>query len=448
MKNEIEKNGQPPPRAFGYTPEEIRAMKSAISTFAQVVQPLRGFHLIDIARETEANKATKKFGAEQHLHCMVFGQLAGVTSLREMEVGLELFRGELNHLGIPFPPSHSTLSYANAHRPWQFFERVFYETLNRVRNMVENPVSGLNKKFKFKDRLYLIDSTTIDLCHSLFDWANFRSTKGGIKLHLMLESDTYLPVWAYISEAKCHDKTALETIDPVRGLPKGSFVCMDRAYNDYSMLNSWNERGINFVCRAKDNMAYKVLEELPVPNRIGRPSSPGTVEEPRSHVISDQVVALTGKKAQMDYPETLRAVTFYVHEEENSRRKSRVMTFFTNNFTLSSNTIAQIYKSRWSIEAFFKLIKQNLKIKSFLGTSPNAVKIQLYTALITILILKYLQAISTSQWCLPHILKAIRFSLYLNRDFLYFLNRKRPLTPTKEGCRPPNRRGVLENRLF
>jgi hypothetical protein len=197
------------------------------------------------------------------------------------------------------------------------------------------------------------------------------------------------------------------------------------------MAYYWKESGFNFVCRAKENMAYEVVEEREVPKPVGRPLSPGKEKPPKSHVISDQVIRL--KNGYESYPENLRLVTFWAEEEEGSRRGSRAMKFYTNNFKLSSATIAAIYKERWKIEAFFKLIKQNLKIKSFLGTSANAVKIQIYSAMISFLLARYLQVISKSIWCIPHLLVVIRALLYVHIDLMYFLDRDRPSTPPKRG---------------
>jgi hypothetical protein len=260
----------------------------------------------------------------------------------------------------------------------------------------------------------------------MYDWAEFRTTKGGVKLHLMLEHDVYLPVWAHITEAKKHDQKVLETIDPILGLNKGAFVCVDRAYNDFAMLFQWSQRGINFVCRAKDNMSYNVVKTLAVPNPVGRPPVAGTEPKQTSHVVSDEIIEFASKTAKADYPEQLRVVTYWVEEEEGSNRVSREIKFLTNNFKLSPVTIAAIYQARWQIEAFFKLIKRNLKIKTFLGTSPNAVKTQLFAALITFLILRYWQAMCKTGWCIPHLLAIIRLSLHLHRSLYAWLDKPPP----------------------
>jgi hypothetical protein len=432
------------------TEEEKRELRATTSTLSQVLSYIKLAGIDSLITRYEADKWTKKFTAKAHLNTLVFCQLAGVESLRMMEDGMEALQGERTRIDVWGMPSRSTLSYANNHRNWQFFEGAFYSLLNAAHTQIKHPAGGqLKRKFKFNANLYSVDSTTIDLCHSLYDWADFRRTKGGVKLHMMLEHDTFLPVWAHITEAKHHDKMILETVDPVLGLKRGSFLCVDRAYNDYAMLNLWNDRGVNFVCRAKDNMAYKVVEERQVPNRVGRPSSPGKEEPARTHVVSDQIIKLTGKKAIEDYPGLLRLVTVWVEEEKGSNRTSRKMSFFTNNFKLSPVTIGEVYRSRWNIEALFKLIKQNLKIKSFLGTSANAVKIQLYSALITLVILKLMQAMCLTEWCVARLLNVIRLTLLKHIDIMRHLNMARPNSPPKPGARLPQRkRPVVRNTLF
>jgi hypothetical protein len=214
-------DGKPKQHRTGYTPSEKKAMKAPVSTFAQLTRIVHSAGLNPLVEEFEADKWTKRFGAIQHLDVMIYSQVAHISSLRGLSYGLELYRSELNHLGLPFPPGHSTIAYANEHRDWRFFEAAFKQTLSFARNAIENPVGGLKRAFKFKDKSYSIDSTTIDLCQSMYDWATFRTTKGGVKVHIVLENDTFLPVWAWISEAVRHDKVIFDMLDPVRGLPRG-----------------------------------------------------------------------------------------------------------------------------------------------------------------------------------------------------------------------------------
>jgi hypothetical protein len=406
-------------------------LKTSISSFTQIVDVLKVIDLDAIIDRHESDKWNKSFSTRDHLYTLMYAQLAGLSSLREIELGMEIFRGELNHLGMSDSPRRSTIAYNNEHREYDVFEDIFYSFLKVALPACQASNHGRpEKQLRLKGGVFAVDSTTIDLCLSLYDWALFRSTKGAVKLHLMLEHDVYLPVWAYVSEARSHDQKILETVDPVRGLVKGSYVVVDRAYNDFEMLSLWTKRGINFVCRVKDNMRYEVIEDLPVPNPVGRPSSKEKTEptdEPKkSHVISDQIVQLARKEAKEDYPEKLRVVTFWVEENgsKGKGRQSREMRFFTNNFKLAASTIAELYRSRWEIESFFKFVKQNLKIKSFLGTSPNAVKSQLYVALLCVLILRYLQAINSINSSLSNMLVMLRLLMHMHRDYTAWLKRK------------------------
>jgi hypothetical protein len=270
----------------------------------------------------------------------------------------------------------------------------------------------------------------------MFDHALFRRSKGGIKLHPLLEHDVYLPVWAHITEAKIHDRKILETIDPVLGLPRGSFVAVDRAYNDYAMLFGWHRKEINLVCRAKDNMSHVVSKNLDVPGKEGKPAEG---EEPMSHVIADQVVTLAGKEASKDYPKEPWVVSYWIHEKKGNRSISRKVRFFIDNLRLSASMIANMYKSRWQIEAFFKLRGQNRKIKSFLGTSHDAVKTQVYVPLIAVLILRHPLASLKVQWHVPHMLATIRLILHLHGSLSGWLDRDHGASPRspRDGRAPP-----------
>jgi hypothetical protein len=403
-----------------------KAMGSPVSCFTQVLKFLKFIDVASIIEKAGTDKWRKYLKTAEHLKIMIYAQLAGVSSLRELQQGLEIFRGEVNHIGLNYIPPRSTIAHANETIDWHVFETIYYALLEMVIPLCKESKHGKpNTSFRFNNPVYSIDSTTIDLCYSLFDWAHFRQTKGGIKIHTMLDNRTYLPVWAYVSEAKRHDKKILETLDPVSGLPKGSFVCVDRAYNDYAMLNNWNERGINFVCRAKDGMSYKVLEERSVPKEVGRPpKEPKEKLEPGTYVTNDQIVTLTSPNGMKKYPEKLRIVTAHVVVKPSNKRGNRYMSFITNNHTLAASTITDIYKSRWQIEQFFKDLKSNLRIKTFLGTSPNAVKIQIYTAMITYTLLRRLQAELKVDWSFPYLVAVIRLVLHLHRDLILWLNRK------------------------
>jgi hypothetical protein len=299
----------------------------------------------------------------------------------------------LKHLGMT-APSHSTLAYANEHRPWGLYQHVFLKLLDRCRIQVVG-----KKKFRFKNKLISMDSSIIDLCLAMFDWATFRRTKGAIKLHLLLDHDGYLPCFAIITEGKLSDVKAayLFQFDP------GTIVVDDRGYNDYGLFGKWTVQGVYVVTRMKDNALYEVVEKREVPQH--------------RHILKDEIIRLTGLKAEQKCPYSLRRIEFYDPEKEE------ILVFLTNHLTLGATTIAAIYKDRWQIELFFKALKQNLKVKTFVGTSPNAVKIQIWTALIAMLILRFLQLRSKFNWSLSNLVALLRMNLFTHRDLWVWLNK-------------------------
>ncbi len=223
------------------------------------------------------------------------------------------------------------------------------------------------RKFRFKNKLFSLDATVIELCLSLFDWATFRQTKGAVKLHFLLDHDGYLPVFATVTEGDVHE------INIARNLtfPKGSILAIDKGYTDYSQFAQWTNDGVYFVTRQKGNAAYRVINERSVPQY--------------RNVLKDQIIEFTGYYSKKDCPHRLRRVE--VLDAENNR----IIVLLTNHLTFGATTVAAMYKDRWQIEIFFKTIKQNLKIKTFVGTSKNALLIQIWTALIAILLLKFLR---------------------------------------------------------
>jgi transposase len=302
-------------------------------------------------------------------------------------------------LGIT-APSHSTLAYANEHRPWELYQQVFLQLFERCRVQVVG-----KKKFRFKNKLISMDSTTIDLCLAIFDWAKFRRTKGAIKLHLLLDHDGYLPSFAVITEGNVSDiKVARQFhFDP------GTIVVDDRAYNDYALFGRWTAQGVYFVTRMKDNALYEVVGEGEVPQN--------------RHVLKNEMIELRGPKAIEKCPYPLRRIEVYDPETKE------VLVFLTNHLKLGATTIAAIYKERWQIETFFKALKQNLKIKTFVGTSANAVKIQIWTALIAMLILRFLQLRSKFNWSLSNLVALLRMNLFTHRDLWQWINKPFEIPP-------------------
>jgi hypothetical protein len=323
---------------------------------------------------------------------MLFCQLGKANSLREITDGLRSCEGKLKHLGIS-APHRSTLAYANKHRPWELYQELFLLLLKRVQS------EGLGKKkFRFKNKLVSLDSTVIDLSISLFNWAHFRRTKGAIKIHLLLDHDGYLPNFAWITEGKVAD---IQIARQILFSP-GTIVVDDRAYNDYRLFGSWTSQKVYFVTKLKENAQYEVVGEGKLPRH--------------RNVLKDQILEFTDPLSREKCPYPLRVIEVYDPE------KDEVHCFLTNHMDLGATTIAAIYKDRWQIEIFFKYLKQYLKIKTFVGTSPNAVKIQIWIALIAMLMLRHLQLAARFAWSLSNLVALLRMNLFTHRDLWAWLH--------------------------
>jgi len=355
---------------------------------------------------TRADRGAKGFSCWEQFVAMLFCQLGQAHSLREICGGLASCLGKARHLGIQKAPKRSTLAYANEHRPWQLYEKLFYQILGRCRQLQFG-----KRAFRFKNRLFSLDASLIPLCASLFDWAKYRQTKGAVKLHLLLDHEGYLPVFACITTGKIHEVRIARMLN----FPAGSIVVVDRGYVDFKLFRSWDEAGVFFVTRQKGNAHYRVVEDRAIPKN-------------RS-ILSDQLIELEGYYSHKNYPGSLRRLE--VWDEENEQR----IVLLTNHLDFGATTIAAIYKDRWQIEIFFKTIKQNLKIKTFVGTSPNALLIQIWTALIAILVLKYLKHRSQFQWSLSNLVAMLRYNLFTYRDLWAWIDQPYeppPLVPLQE----------------
>ena len=375
------------------------------SIFSQLLTIFPRAEFAALVRRNRSDYGAKGFTSWSQLVCMLFCHLAQAKSLREICNGLRCCLGKLRHLGILHTPNKSTLSYANEHRTWELYQELFYKTLEKVR--VHGPAPRKNKRFRFKNRLLSIDATVIDLCLSLFPWANFRQTKGAIKLHMLLDHDGYLPTYALITEGKIADVYFTRFLD----LPPDSIIAMDRGYIDYELFSKWIDKKIWFVTRLKSNAAYEVIEER--------------ASIPTRNILSDEIIRFTGSESRKKCPHSLRRVV--VWDKENQRE----IVLLTNHLNFGATTIADIYKERWQIELFFKALKQNLKIKTFVGTSKNALKIQIWTALIAILLIKYLQFRSGFNWSLSNLVALLRLNLFTYRNIWDWLNK--PFDTLPEG---------------
>lgn len=369
-------------------------MVANASMFTQVLSLVDRLEFSRSVKKHDAEKAAKGFSCWEQLVSMLFSQLGGANSLREISGGLATAFGKLRHLGMKKAPPKSTLAYANANRPWQVFEDVFYSVLERARNIAKMK----KRKFRFKNTLKIIDATVVSLCLKVFDWARFRRTKGALKLHLMLDHQGCLPSWALVTDGATHEINAVRRLS----FKPGTIVAMDRAYVDYELFSQWTESNVYFVTRTKSNMRYRYVKWNDIPEH--------------GNVIGDEEIELTGPGAEQKCPHRLRLVI--VWDEKNERPIELV----TNIFHLSAKTIGEIYRERWQIEIFFKALKQNLKIKTFVGTSENAVLVQIWTALVVILILKFMQLKSTFGWSLSNLAAMVRMNLLTYRDLWAWLD--------------------------
>jgi hypothetical protein len=371
-------------------------MVKSASLFSQLLKQVPRNEFAGLVRKHQGERHAKGFTCWTQLTAMLFCQLAHADSLREICNGLACCLGKLVHLGIDRKPTKSNLSYANAHRPAALFEDLFWTMTARFR--ADGHLGGRQHRFRFRNKLLSLDSTTISLCLELFPWAEFRRAKGGVKAHVLLDHDDYLPSYVLISEARKHDSMVLGSLR----LPAGSIVAMDRAYNDYKQFGRWTEEGVFFVTRMKETCVYEVVQGFPVP--AGR------------NILSDEVIRLTGPQAEEKCPHMLRRVVVWDREHE------REIVLITNHLNFGATTIADIYKERWQIELFFKALKQNLKVRSFVGTSENALRIQIWTALIAMLLLKWLHHLSTAGWSLSNLATMLRLNLFTYRELTEWLN--------------------------
>lgn len=376
-------------------------MTVVCSIFSQMLQLISRSGFAAAVEKHKAERHARGFSSWGQFVAMLFCQLGGAKSLREICGGLAASEGKLKHLGLPEAPSRSTLAYANQHRPWQLYEDVFHQVLTQCQG-VAAARSGGQRKFRFKNKLISIDATVIDLCASVFDWALFRKTKGAVKLHLWLDHDGFLPSYAVITEGKRHESKIArqQHYDP------GTLLIFDRGYNDYGWFAELSDQGAFFVTRMKDNANYIVLADRKLPQRKG--------------LIRDQEVCFLAeaqaKELQGQRAHRYRRIEFYDEQQD------RVLVFLSNNLILSAATIAEVYKQRWNIELFFKALKQSLRVKTFVGTSANALKIQIWSALIAMLLIKYLQLRATFGWSLSNLVALLRQQLFVYRDLWVWLD--------------------------
>ena len=369
--------------------EQREGSMKNITLFSQILQQINRNIFHKAVQQYQTDKHSKGINSWTHLTAMLFCHLSKAQSIREITNGLLSASGNLNHLGIQGKtPSRSSLSYINGHRDWRMF-REFYFMLKEDLHS-----KGYLKREKFKRikrKIYLLDSTVISLCLKVFDWAKYRKQKGAIKLHTMLDYDGCMPSYLCMTAGKQADVKHAQYML----LPKKSVVVADRGYQDFSMLYDWEKSDIYFVIRLKKSINHEMVKELPLR---------GSDEE---KILKDELIMLTEDDTKDEYPKAIRRVAVY--EEDNDK----VIELITNNLTWTASTIAELYKQRWRVEIFFKELKQHLKIKSFIGTNENAMWIQIWTALITLLLLRYLKEIAKYAWSLSNLIAFLRMNLFV-----------------------------------
>ena len=378
-----------------------------ITLFGQIIQKLDRSIFNKLVKEHKTDKYEKGFNSWSHLVSMLFCHLAKSQSLRDISNGLRSATGNLNHLGNVHPPTKSNLGYQNKHRDWKLFKDYYFALLNQLGQQSDFK----QVKFRIKSKIFLLDASTISLCLSLFDWAKYKTKKGAIKLHTLLDFDGNLPAYVNITDGKTADNKGAYGIP----LIESSVIVADRFYNDFSLLNVWDSNKVFFVVRHKNNIKFRSVKENELPeNRL-------------PHLLKDEIIELTGTKSKEKYPKRLRRIAIW--DEKNQQ----VIEVITNHMSWCANTISELYKSRWQIEIFFREIKQLLHIKSFIGTSQNAVMIQIWSALISILILKYLRNLAKHNWYLSNLVAFLRLNLFVKIELQKWLDE-----PFLKKEKPPN----------
>jgi len=368
-----------------------------VNLFSQILAHISRENFNKLVSKHQSDKHSKGLKSWTHLVSMLFCQIGGAGSVRDISNGLSSTTGNLSHLGIARVPCKSSLSYMNSQRSYKLFRDFYFQLLSQLTSQHSFAKKGL---LQLKRKIFLVDGSIIPLCLDVFDWATYRRCKGAVKLHAVLDYEGCLPVFAQITEGNVHEVKIAQSMI----FPKGSVIVADRGYLDYRWLNVLDSRGCFFVTRAKSNMAFDVHQQFGV-NGL-KPDG----------VIEEQHVSLRNHIAKKHYPGKLRLIRYL------DSITGKEYLFLTNNFNWKAKTVADIYKERWHIEVFFKQIKQHMKIKSFAGTSQNAVQIQIWTAMTAILLIKFLKEKAKYLWHLSNLVTFIRLNLFVKIDLQKWLD--------------------------
>ena len=369
-------------------------MSHSTTLFGHLLSQLPRHQFENLVSKYRADRYTKKFSTWNQFQVLLYAQSGGQQSLRDIETGLLSQGSKLYHLGLPDKICRNTLSHANSKRDWRIYHEFFYKLLARCRDLTPK------HRFRFKNPLYSFDATTISLCWSVFPWAKIKHKKGAVKMHCQFDYSGEIPVFLVVSKGHANDSVVARQFFPIS---RDSIYCFDRGYVDYKWFQKIDGKGGFFVTRLKKRMKYRVVGE--------HRSFTG-----KSGIVSDEVIELDSKNGRNDYPRWIRLVRYY------DKKRDEIFEFLTNNLALSGRTIADIYRARWQIEAFFKWIKQNLKIKTFLGTSENAVLTQIWAAMCYFLLLAYLKYQTKYRHSLYYLHRLIKAALLQKFTFIDLLS--------------------------
>ncbi|HHB52412.1 MAG TPA: IS4 family transposase [Saprospiraceae bacterium] len=358
-----------------------------LTLFSQILGLIDRSIFYKAVKKYKTDKFHKGINTWTHLVSMLFMQFANATSLRDISNGLRSATGNLNHLGVLKAPSKSSLSYINLHRDYRVFMDLYFALLDKLEPSLHN-----RRKYarRLKRKIFIMDASIILLCLSLFDWAKFRTKKGAIKLHAVLDYDTGLPSYAVISEGKTHDVTAAKQII----FPAQSVLVVDRAYVDFEWLYNLDSSKVFFVTRLKSNANIEQVKSF-------------MTNDKHDHILSDEEIRLVGFYSSKKYPKKLRIVKVY--DEQNDQ----TLVLLTNNMFWTADTVSQLYKARWDVEVFFKHLKQLFRVKTFVGTSSNAVRIQMWSSMIAMLLFRYLKNKAKYPWHLSNLITFLRINLFV-----------------------------------
>jgi hypothetical protein len=370
--------------------------KVKVTLFSQLLGLIDRDVFKKAVKKYDCDKHSKGINTWTHLVSMVFLHVANATTLRDISNGLKSATGDLVHMGVKRAPCKSSLSYINANRDYRFFEQLYYDLVHKLEPSLQESKKSLSR---IRRKIFIMDSTLIPLSLSLFDWAKYRRNKGAAKLHAVLDYRLGLPTYAVVTNGADTDLGQAQ----LTSFEKGSVLVIDRIYSDYKWFYKLDSNDISFVIRIKKNVGYQVVGNREL----------GASDQ---NVVSDQLIRLTGFKVKKKYPKRLRLVR--VFDPKNKVE----LEILTNNMYWTAATVSNVYRARWDIEVFFKYLKQSIEVKSFVGVSTNAVRIQIWTALIVKLLFSYLKRKARHDWNMSNLVAFLRINLFVKIELWFWLN--------------------------